>query len=67
MLEAIGDLPEEEQEVFGLVHFQGLTQAQVQSLGGSAVTVKRWLNPGLWPLAGQLTGLYLGAQPPGSV
>jgi RNA polymerase sigma-70 factor (ECF subfamily) len=43
MLEAIGDLPEDEQEVFGLVRFQGLTQEQVQSLGGSAVTVKPWL------------------------
>jgi DNA-directed RNA polymerase specialized sigma24 family protein len=64
----IGGLPEDEREVFGQVRLQGLTQAvAAQSPGGSAVTVKRRLNPGLLPLSEQRTGLHRGAQPPGSI
>src|SRR5262249_60925522 len=39
MLEAIDDLPEEEREVFGLIHIQGLQQGEAaEVLGNSART-----------------------------
>jgi RNA polymerase sigma-70 factor (ECF subfamily) len=61
MLEAIENLPEEEQEVFGLVRVQGLTQAEVATiLGVSTKTVQRRLNRSLLLLAEQLRDL----QPP---
>ena len=48
MLQAIGELPEDEREVFDLVRVQGMTHSEAaQILGVSAVTVKRRLNRGL--------------------
>src|SRR5215510_323400 len=42
MLEAIDDLPEDEREVFGLLHVQGLTQGEAaEVLGVSVRTVQR--------------------------
>src|SRR5262249_56773529 len=55
MLKAIDDLPEDEREVFGLLHIQGLMQGEAaEVLGVSVRTVQRRLNrsPGL--LADQL-------------
>jgi len=58
MLKAIDDLPEDEQEVFGLVHIQGLTQGEAaEVLGVSVRTVQRWLNRSLLLLAKQLDDL----------
>jgi RNA polymerase sigma-70 factor (ECF subfamily) len=48
MLQAIGELPEDEREAFDLVRVQGMTHADAaQVLGVSAATVKRRLNRGL--------------------
>ena len=42
ILRAIGELPEDEREVFDLVRIQGMTQTEAaELLGVSAVTVKR--------------------------
>src|SRR5215475_4006908 len=58
MLQAIDDLPEDEREVFGLVHIQGLTQGEAaEVLGVSVRTVQRWLNRSLVLLAKQLDDL----------
>ena len=58
MLEAIENLPSEEQEVFGLVRIQGLTQAESATiLGISTKTVQRRLNRSLLLLAEQLRDL----------
>jgi RNA polymerase sigma factor (sigma-70 family) len=58
MLEAIENLPGEEQEVFGLVRIQGLTQAESATiLGVSTKTVQRRLNRSLLLLAEQLRDL----------
>jgi RNA polymerase sigma factor (sigma-70 family) len=58
MLEAIENLPTEEQEVFGLVRIQGLTQAESATiLGVSTKTVQRRLNRSLMLLAEQLRDL----------
>jgi RNA polymerase sigma factor (sigma-70 family) len=58
MLEAIENLPAEEQEVFGLVRIQGLTQAESATiLGVSTKTVQRRLNRSLMLLAKQLRDL----------
>jgi RNA polymerase sigma factor (sigma-70 family) len=58
MLEAIENLPKEEQEVFGLVRIQGLTQAESATiLGVSTKTVQRRLNRSLLLLAEQLRDL----------
>src|SRR5215813_9325522 len=52
MLKAIDDLPEDEREVFGLVHIQGLTQGEAaEVLGVSVRTVQRRLNRALLLLA----------------
>jgi RNA polymerase sigma-70 factor (ECF subfamily) len=68
MLLAIGELPEDEREVFDLVRIQGMSQAEAaQLLGVSVVTVKRRLNRGLWLLAAQLADLRPGEGPPGSI
>ena len=68
MLEAIGDLPADEREVFDLVRIQGMTQAEAaQLLGVSAVTVKRRLSRGLQLLAEQLADLRPGEGPPDSI
>jgi len=66
MLEAIENLPEEEQEVFGLVRIQGLSQAESATiLGVSTKTVQRRLNRGLLLLAEQLSDLRPSSQEPG--
>jgi RNA polymerase sigma-70 factor (ECF subfamily) len=58
ILKAIDDLPEEEREVFGLVHVQGLTQGEAaEVLGVSVRTVQRRLNRALLLLAKQLDDL----------
>ena len=58
MLQAIENLPTEEQEVFGLVRIQGLTQAESATiLGVSTKTVQRRLNRSLLLLAEQLRDL----------
>jgi RNA polymerase sigma-70 factor (ECF subfamily) len=68
MLQAIGELPEDEREAFDLVRVQGMTQTEAaQVLGVSVVTVKRRLNRGLRLLTEQLTDLRLGANPPDSI
>jgi RNA polymerase sigma-70 factor (ECF subfamily) len=68
MLEAIGDLPEEEREAFSLVRVQGMTQAETaQVLGVSVATVKRRLNRGLRLLTEKLGDLRPNETPPGSV
>jgi RNA polymerase sigma-70 factor (ECF subfamily) len=67
MLEAIGELPEDEREAFDLVRVQGMTQAEAaQMLGVSAVTVKRRLNRGLRLLTEKLGDLRPSGGPPGS-
>ena len=68
MLEAIGDLPEEEREAFDLVRIQGMTQAEAAHvLGVSAETVKRRLSRGLRLLAEQRADLSPDEEPPDSV
>jgi RNA polymerase sigma-70 factor (ECF subfamily) len=58
ILEVIGNLPEEEREVFNLVRIQGMTQPEAAAvLGVSAKTVQRRLNRGLLLLADQLGDL----------
>ena len=58
MLKAIEELPEEERDVFGLLHIQGLTQAEAaEVLGVSVRTVQRRLNRSLLSLAEQLDDL----------
>src|SRR6266478_4983281 len=58
MLDAIDQLPEEEREVFGLVHVQGLmTGEAAQVLGVSVRTVQRRLNRSLLLLARMLDDL----------
>jgi RNA polymerase sigma-70 factor (ECF subfamily) len=61
MLRAIDGLPEEEREVFDLVRIEVMTQAEAAwVLGVSAVTVKRWRNRGLQPLAASSGGSVAG-------
>jgi RNA polymerase sigma-70 factor (ECF subfamily) len=61
MLRAIDGLPEEEREVFDLVRIEVMTQAEAaRVLGVSVVTVKRWRNRGLQPLAASLGDLWPG-------
>ena len=58
MLAAIDRLPEDEQEVFGLVRLQGLTQSETaEMLGVSLKTVQRRLNRSLLQLAKELRDL----------
>ena len=58
MLDAIGDLPEDEREAFDLVRVQGMTQTEAaQVLGVATVTVKRRLNRGLQLLTETLADL----------
>src|SRR6516164_1122806 len=58
MLKAIDDLPEDEREVFGLVHVQGLSQGEAaEVLGVSVRTVQRRLNRSLLSLAEKLDDL----------
>jgi RNA polymerase sigma-70 factor (ECF subfamily) len=65
ILEAIGELAEDEREVFDLVRVQGMTQVEAaQLLGVSTVTVRRRLNRGLRLLAEKLNDLCPGEPPP---
>ncbi len=58
ILEAIDNLPEDEREVFGLVHIQGLTQGEAaEVLGVSVRTVQRRLTRSLVLLTDQLDDL----------
>ena len=58
MLKAIDDLPEDEREVFDLIHIQELTQAEAaEVLGVTVRTVQRRLNRSLLLLADQLDDL----------
>ena len=58
ILSAIDDLPEDEREVFGLLHFQGLTQGEAaEVLGISVRTVQRRLNRSMLLLANELDDL----------
>ena len=68
VLQAIGDLPEDDREAFDLVLVQGITHtAATQVLGVSGVTAKRRLNRGLRLLAEQLADLRPGEDPPESI
>jgi RNA polymerase sigma-70 factor (ECF subfamily) len=68
MLQAIGELPEEEREAFDLVRVQGMTHAEAaQVLGVSTATVKRWLNRGLQLLTERLADLRPDEKPPHSI
>ena len=61
ILKAIDELPEDEREVFGLVHVQGLMQGEAaEVLGVSIRTVQRRLNRSLVLLAKQLDDLRPG-------
>ena len=58
MLDAIDELPEDEREVFGLVHVQGLmTGEAAEVLGVSVRTVQRRMNRSLILLAKKLDDL----------
>ena len=58
ILKAIDELPEDEREVFGLVHIQGLMQGEVaEVLGVSVRTVQRRLNSSLLLLSKELDDL----------
>jgi RNA polymerase sigma-70 factor (ECF subfamily) len=64
MLRAIGELPDEEREVFDLVRVQGMTQAEAAGvLGVATKTVQRRLNRGLRLLTEQLADLDPGEEP----
>jgi RNA polymerase sigma factor (sigma-70 family) len=68
MLGAIGELPEDEREVFDLVRIQGMTQVEAaQMLGVSTVTVKRRLTRGLRLLEEQLADLRPEEDTPDSI
>jgi RNA polymerase sigma-70 factor (ECF subfamily) len=65
MLQAIGDLPEDEREAFDLVRIQGLTQVEAaEVLGVSIKTVQRRLNRALLILAEELDDLGPAREPP---
>jgi RNA polymerase sigma-70 factor (ECF subfamily) len=58
ILKAIDELPDDEREVFGLVHVQGLAQSEAaEVLGVSVRTVQRRLNRSLLLLAKELEDL----------
>jgi RNA polymerase sigma-70 factor (ECF subfamily) len=65
MLQAIGDLPEDEREAFDLVRVQGMSHVEAAGvLGVSTATVKRRLNRGLRLLTEQLADLRPSIEPP---
>jgi RNA polymerase sigma factor (sigma-70 family) len=67
MIEAIGNLPEDEREAFDLVRIQGMNQAEAAVvLGVSAMTVKRRLDRGLKLLTAALGDLCPDEGVPGS-
>jgi RNA polymerase sigma-70 factor (ECF subfamily) len=58
IFETIGNLPDDEREVFDLVHIQGLTEAEAATvLGVAARTVKRRLDRGIQLLTERLGDL----------
>src|SRR5580693_5666288 len=58
ILKAIDELPEDEREVFGLIHIQGLMQGEAaEVLGVSVRTVQRCLNSSLLLLSKELEDL----------
>lgn len=64
ILDAIGDLPEEEREVFELVRLQGLTHHEVAEVVGVATkTVQRRLNRALVILTSKLGDLRVSDGP----
>jgi RNA polymerase sigma factor (sigma-70 family) len=65
MLRAIGELPEDEREVFDLVRIQGMTQVEAaEVLGVSIKTVRRRLNRALLILTEELDDLRQAGEPP---
>jgi RNA polymerase sigma factor (sigma-70 family) len=65
MLDAIGELPEDEREAFDLVRIQGMTPTEAAAvLGVSPITVKRRLNRGLRLLTEKLDDLRPDEKPP---
>ena len=65
MIEAIGNLPEDEREAFDLVRIQGLSQVEAATvLGVSTMTVKRRLNRSLKLLTDTLGDLRPDASVP---
>jgi RNA polymerase sigma-70 factor (ECF subfamily) len=64
MLQAIGDLPEDEREAFDLVRVQGMSHVEAAKvLGVSHATVNRRLNRGLRLLTEQLADLHPSREP----
>src|SRR5262245_19871605 len=67
ILEAIGNLPDDEREVFDLVHVQGLTEGEAAAvLGVVARTVQRRLDRGVQLLTERLGDLGPELPPPSS-
>ncbi len=65
MLQAIGDLPDDEREAFSLVRIQGLTQVEAaEVLGVSIKTVQRRVNRALLTLEEELDDLRPAGEPP---
>ena len=65
MLQAIGDLPEDEREAFDLVRIQGMTQVEAAELQGVSIkTVQRRLNRALLILTEELDDLRPPGEPP---
>ena len=65
MLQAIGDLPEDEREAFDLIRIQGMTQVEAaEVLGVSSKTVQRRLNHALLILTDELNDLRPAGEPP---
>ncbi len=68
ILRAIGELSEDEREVFDLVGIQGLTQVEAaELLVVRAVTVKRRSSRDVWLLTDQLAELRPGGKPPDAI
>jgi DNA-directed RNA polymerase specialized sigma24 family protein len=68
VLWAIGDLPEDEREVFDPVRVRWITKTEAaRLLGVSVVTVKRRLSRGLRLPAERLADLRPGVNPPDSI
>lgn len=60
IFDAIGQLPEEEREVFSLVRIQGMTQSEAAEITGvSTKTIQRRLNRSLLLLTQSLSELQL--------
>src|SRR5262245_46020531 len=67
ILETIGNLPDDEREVFDLVHIQGLTEGEAATvLGVVARTVQRRLDRGVQLLTERLGDLGPELPPPSS-